>query len=111
MVHCSGVATDGSNNQNTPMAHTYLDIADYTTSEGKRTSSLYDGHSSPKAEGTVAEVIAHLESLLYLDTPEIEPLKWEGHNGWYYDGAEAGKVIRQEIADLRDGTHYSLRDQ
>ena len=91
-------------------ASTYLDLAEYTTAEGKLTHSLYDGHSWPKAEGTIEEVIAHLESLLYLEAVDIEPLKWQGANGWYYEGQEAGKVLRQEIADLRDGTHYSLQD-
>lgn len=92
-------------------ASTYLDLAEYTGAKGKRTQSLYDGHDSPRASGSSDDVIAHLESLLYLDTPEIEPLKWQGPNGWYYDGAEAGKVIREEIAALRDGTHYSLQPE
>ncbi len=89
-------------------AATYFDLAEYKTSNGKLTHSLYDGHDSPRAEGTVDEVIAHLEGLLYLDSADIEPLKWQGPNGWYYDGAEAGKVLRAEINALRDGGHWSL---
>ena len=93
--------------QNHQQAATYLGLAEYR-SAGKLTHSLYDGHDSPRAEGTVDEVIAHLESLLYLDS-DIEPLKWQGPNGWYYyDGAEAGKVLRAEIDALRDGSHWSL---
>lgn len=88
-------------------AATYFDLAEYR-SAGKLTHSLYDGHDSPRAEGTVDEVIAHLEGLLYLDSADIEPLKWQGPNGWYYDGAEAGKVLRAEINALRDGGHWSL---
>ena len=91
--------------QNHQQAATYLGLAEYRS--GKLTHSLYDGHDSPRAEGTVDEVIAHLESLLYLDS-DIEPLKWQGPNGWYYDGAEAGKVLRAEIDALRDGSHWSL---
>lgn len=86
-------------------AYTYLDLSPYRTSDGRETQSLYDGHDSPRAEGTVDEVVAHLESLLYLDSPEIPALKWQGPNGFYYDGAEAGAVLRAEIASLRDGTH------
>ena len=93
--------------QNHQQAATYLGLAEYR-SAGKLTHSLYDGHDSPRAEGTVDEVIAHLESLLYLHSPDIEPLKWQGGNGWYYDGAEAGKALRSEIAALRDGSHWSL---
>lgn len=100
--------------QNHQQAATYLGLAEYR-SAGKLTHSLYDGHDSPRAEGTVDEVIAHLESLLYLDLEsllyldsDIEPLKWQGPNGWYYDGAEAGKVLRAEIDALRDGSHWSL---
>ena len=92
-------------------ARTYLDLQEYTTSDAKRTHSLYDGHFSPRATGTPEQVISHLESLLYLDTPEIESLKWEGPNGLFYDGAEAGKVLRAEIEALRDGSHYSLVEE
>ncbi len=95
-------------NQTKPMitmqaAATYLGLAEY-----RSTHSLYDGHDSPRAEGTVDEVIAHLEGLLYLDSPDIAPLAWQGGNGWFYDGAEAGKALRAEIAALRDGSHWSL---
>ncbi len=111
----AGQARRHTTNQSNPMitqiqhAATYLGLAEYRGE--KLTHSLYDGHDSPRAEGAVDEVIAHLESLLYLDSPDIEPLKWQGHNGWYYDGAEAGKALRAEIAALRDGTHWSLQDQ
>jgi hypothetical protein len=85
--------------------YTYSDLAPYRAADGRETQSLYDGHDSPRAEGSVEEVIQHLESLLYLDDPDIPALKWQGGNGWYYDGTEAGKVLREEIASLRDGSH------
>ncbi len=88
-------------------AATYLGLAEYRSGE-KLTHSLYDGHDSPRAEGAVDEVIARLESLLYLDSPDIEPLKWQGRNGMFYVGAEAGTALRAEIVALRDGSHWSL---
>jgi len=92
-------------------AATYFDLAEYKTSDGKLTHSLYDGHSTPRAEGSVDDVITHLESLLYLDSPDIEPLTWQGQNGMFYDGADAGNALRAEIAALRDGSHWSLKAQ
>ena len=69
---------------------------------------LYDGHFEPTFTGTVEEVISYLESLLYLDAPEFESLRWEGPNGWYYSGAAAGDMLRGLIASLRDGSHPQL---
>ena len=84
---------------------THIGLKEYRDSSGLTTDNLYDGHFEPTLEGTVDEVIAHLESFLYLDSPEFESLKWEGPNGWFYQGAEAGKMLRAEIASLRDGSH------
>ena len=70
--------------------------------------NLYDGHFEPVKTGTVEEIITHLESFLYLDSPEFESLRWEGPNGWFYQGAAAGEMLRAEIASLRDGTHPQL---
>ena len=96
------------NTVSTMTAWTYLDLAEYRTADGQMTHSLYDGHDSPRAEGTVPDVIAHLESLLYLDSPDIPSIEWAGPNGRFYDGAAAGVALRKEIAALRDGTHPSL---
>jgi hypothetical protein len=69
---------------------------------------LYDGHFEPVLTGTVEEIIAHLEGFLYLDSPEFPSLCWEGPNGWFFSGAEAGAMLRAEIASLRDGSHPQL---
>ena len=84
---------------------THIGLAEYRDSSGVTTDSLYDGHFDATFEGTTAEVVAYLEALLALDSTEWESLKWAGPNGWYYQGAEAGKMLRAEIASICDGSH------
>lgn len=84
---------------------TRIGFKEYRSQKGIATDNLYDGHSDAVKEGSVEEIITYLESLLYLDSPESESLKWEGHNGWFFQGAEAGKMLRAEIASLKDGSH------
>lgn len=85
---------------------THIGFQEYRDSNGLTTSNLYDGHFDPTYEGTAEEVGAYLESFLYLDAPEWESLKWEGPNGWFYQGAEAGKMLRAQIANLKDGSCF-----
>ncbi len=92
-------------------ATTYFDLAEYTARDGRPTQVLYDGHDSPRATGTVAEVIAHLESLLYIGGDEFDSLQWQGGNGQYYQGAAAKTALESEIAALRDGIHVSLQPE
>lgn len=91
---------------------THIGLKEYRDSKGLTTDNLYDGHYDPTFAGTADEVVAYLESFLYLDSPDRESLKWEGSNGWFYQGAEAGKMLRAEIASLKDGSHsfFDLAD-
>ena len=85
---------------------TYIGFQEYRDGKGLTSDNLYDGHFDAVKEGTVEEIISYLESLMYLDSPDFESLKWEGPNGWFYQGAEAGKMLRAEIASLKDGSHF-----
>lgn len=84
---------------------THIGFKEYRDDKGLTTDNLYDGHFDAVKEGTVEEIITYLESFLYLDSSEWESLKWEGPNGWFYQGAAAGKMLRAEIASLKDGSH------
>ena len=95
-----------------PTISTHIGLKEYRDSNGLTSDNLYDGHYDSTFDGSVAEIIVYLESFLYLDSPEWESLKWEGSNGWFYQGAEAGKMLRSEIASLKDGSHscFDLND-
>lgn len=85
-------------------AFTYFGLAEYSG-----TQSLYDGCGDPKKEGSVEEVVTYLQSIRDLEAKsEKEPIKWRGHNGEWYQGAEAVKALDAEIESLRDGSHFSL---
>lgn len=92
-------------------ARTFLGLKEYKTSDGTLTQSLYDGHFEPQCVGTVEEVIQYLEGLLYLDDESGDWETWQGPNGWFYDGSEAGDILRAEIQALKEGTHFSQAEE
>lgn len=88
-------------------AYTYFGDAEYFGH-----THLYDGNDSPKWEGTVEEVISYLEQQrCKAQNRSGGSSKWKGQNGSWYEGEEAVEAIDSEIANLRDGSHFSMRGQ
>lgn len=85
-------------------AYTYLNNAPITKS-CRNPHAVYDGHFSPCCEGTPTEVISFLEEVRKGVNQSEESLVWEGHNGFYYQGAAAIEIIDKEISGLKNGNH------